>query len=259
MGDGNEFDSCFQVYLYCFLFYLLLLISKSYIGYATRIKISLTISNLFLTDLKSQDFNPKKDKIAVVVKQFTLLKKADSFLQRYSEAYIVSLAIDESGANSPAIDFNILPFPNVRKGDTIDFEGQGHLVYGPDNPGEFVAYTILFMESDQDIRNLGKSIEKTVKDEATKMAIKALLSAVPTYGTAITLLTELTSLVSKRMQENKDDELFRRNGTLLKDVVPAYDILRTYTGKNDYIQSKVSIIPLSSSNKLGKASKRIKL
>jgi hypothetical protein len=61
------------------------------------------------------------------------------------------------------------------------------------------------------------------------------------------------------MQENKDDELFRRNGTLLIDVTPAYDILRTYTGRNDYIESKVSVIPLTESNRLGKASKSIQL
>jgi len=217
------------------------------------------MANVFMAKLKTDNFNREKDKIAVVIKEFTLLKRADGFLQRYSEPYIVSLAIDQAGANSLAIDFNILPFPNVKKGDTIEFDGQGHLIYGPSNPGEFVAYTILFMESDQDIRDLGKTIESIVKSEAMSIGVKALLTAVPTYGTAITVLTELTALVSKKMQENKDDELFRRNGTLLRDVTPAFDILRTYTGENDFIKTKVSIIPLSISNKLGKASRSIKL
>lgn len=217
------------------------------------------MANVFLAKLKSDNFNPEKDKIAVVVKQFTLRRKTDGIFQRYNEPYILSLAIDQSGANNPAIDFNILSFPNVRKGDTIDFDGQGHLIYGPDNPGEFLAYSVLFMESDKDIRKFGRDVEKVVKEEATQMGIKALLKAVPTYNTAITVLTQLTSVVSKRMQENRDDELFRRNGTLLRDVVPSFDILRTYTGRNDFIESKISIIPLSASNKLGKASSKIKL
>ncbi|WP_282018439.1 hypothetical protein [Salegentibacter mishustinae] len=217
------------------------------------------MANLFMAQLKSEDFDPKFDKIAIVVKQFTLRKNADSFFQRYSEPYIVSLAIDESGANNPTIDFNILPFPNVRKGDTIDFDGQGHLIYGPVNPGEFVVYTILFMESDKDIRELGKSVGKLIKDEATQLGVKALLKAVPTYGTAITVLTQLTSLISRKMQENKDDELFRRNGTLLRDVTPSYDVLRTYTGRNDFIESRISIIPLSVSNRIGSSTKKIKL
>jgi len=94
------------------------------------------------------------------------------------------------------------------------------------------------MESDSDIRELGKAVEEVVKDEATKMGIKALIAAVPKYGTAITLLIELVGLVSKRMQEIKDDELFRKNGTLLRDLAPPYDILRTYQGENDFIKFK---------------------
>jgi hypothetical protein len=215
--------------------------------------------NFAHANIKKSDFDRKKDKIAIVVKQFQLLKKADSFLQKYSEPYIVSMAIDQDGANSPAIDFNILPFPNVRKGDIIDFDGQGHLIYGPANPGEFVAYSILFMESDKDIRQVGETVQKIVKSSAVNIGAKAILKAVPTFGTAISLLREITSLVSKLMQENKDDELYRRNGTLLRDVTPPYDVLRTYTGQNDFIKSQVSVIPLIVSNDLGKSSTRIKL
>ncbi len=217
------------------------------------------MTSFFNAPLKTENFNAQKDKIAVVIKQFTLKKKSESFLQRYSEPYIISLAIDETGINNPAIDFNVLPFPRVRKGDTVDFDGQGHLIYGPDNPGEFLAYSYLFMESDQEIRKLGESIEDIVKSEAVAIGTKALLKAVPTYVTAISVLVKLTELVSRRMQQNKDDELFRRNGTLLRDVRPPFDILRTYTGRNDFIESKVSIIPLSSTNDLGSDIKKIKL
>jgi len=217
------------------------------------------MANVFLAQLKSEDFDKHNDKIAVVIKEFTLKKRADGILQRYNEPYIVSLAIDQSSAEEPAIDFNILPFPNVRKGDTVEFDGQGHLIYGPGQPGEFVAYSVLFMESDQDIRSLGETLESILKSEAASLGVKALLAALPTYSTAINVLTQLASLISVKMQQNKDDELYRRNGTLLRDVVPPYDILRTYTGENDFIKSKVSIIPLSVSNKLGKSSKHIKL
>ena len=62
-------------------------------------------------------FDPLKDKIAVVVKSFTLKRKSEFFLDRFSEPYIVSMAIDEHGAFETSIDFNVLPFPNVRKGE----------------------------------------------------------------------------------------------------------------------------------------------
>jgi len=206
-----------------------------------------------------EKFNPKEDKIAVVIKEFTLKRKSEIFLDRFSEPYIVSLSIDEGGANNPTINFNILPFPNVKKGDRITFDGQGHLVYGPDNPGQFVAYSILFMESDKDVRDFGKLVEDIMKSEAVNIGAKALLAAAPTYSTAITVVQKLTELMTVQLQKNKDDELFRRNGTLLRDVIPPYDILRTYESENDFINTKTAIIPLINSNEMGSQIKKIKL
>ncbi|MGD1843660.1 MAG: hypothetical protein ACFB0B_22620 [Thermonemataceae bacterium] len=204
-----------------------------------------------MSKTKTYDFKEEKQPIAVTITEFTLLKKADFFLERYSEPYIVSMAIDEAGLANPAISFNTMPFPNMRKGDTITFDGQGHLIYGPKYPGSFVTYSILFMESDADIREAGKVVEEVVKSEAVDLGLKTILQAQPTYGVVASVLQKLTELVSKRMQNNKDDELYRRNGTLLRDVKPPYDILRTYVGENDFIRSKVSIIPLEESNGLG--------
>jgi hypothetical protein len=206
-----------------------------------------------------ENFNPQSDKIAVVVKEFTLKKKSEVFFDKYSEPYIVSMAIDEGGVENPSIDFNILPFPHVKKGDKISFDGVGHLIYGPNNPGEFLAYSILFMESDQDVRDFGKLVEDVMKSEAVKIGAKALLTAVPTYSTAITILQKLTELMAVQLQKNKDDELFRRNGALLRDVIPAYDILRTYESSNDYIHTKTSVIPLLESNNLGSQIKKVEL
>jgi len=218
------------------------------------------MTNTFLADLKLDGFDPQKDNIAVVVKEFTLKKKVDGPFQRYSEPYIVSMSIDEGCAKNPAIEFNVLPFPNVRKGQTITFDGQGHLVYGPHNPGEFLAYSILYMESDKDIRNLGTNIEAIVKDEALKNSFQTVLAAAPTYLMAATVLTQLTGLVSVQMQKNGDDELYRQNGTLLRDVSPPYDILRTFTDQqNDFIAPVTSIIPLVSSNNLGQQCTKIML
>ena len=196
-------------------------------------------------------FNPRDDKIAIVVKEFTLLKSSEIFLNKDNEPYIVSFAVDQDGAQSAAFDLNIMPFPNVREGDTVSFDGQGHIVYGPKNPGEFVIYSLLFMESDQDLRDIGATIEAIAKSEAANIAMKAILVANPTYGTALTLLQKLTELVAKQMKKNKDDQLYRRNGTLLRDVVPPFDILRTYKGRNAFIKCHTSIIPLMQSNNLG--------
>jgi hypothetical protein len=208
--------------------------------------------------LKTEGFDPFADKIAIVINSFELKKNPD-WPFRYSEPYIVSMAIDQGGANNPSIDFNILPFPKVRKDDNITFDGQGHLLYGPANPGEFVAYTILFMESDSDIRNLGQDIEEIIKSEALQLGMKELLTANPTFSTSAMLLLKLSEVIASGMKKNKDDELYRRNGTLLRDVDPPFDISKSYEGENDYIKSRVSVVPLTRDLDVEKNTKKIEL
>ncbi len=191
------------------------------------------------------------DKITVAIKEFTLKKSSEALLDRSNEPYIISIAIDQDGAQNANLSVNVKPFPNVLKGDTVSFDGQGHLIYGPKNPGEFLVYAILFMESDRDLRKFGLDMREIINSEASQLAMKTLMMAQPSYATAMALLEKLCRLVSKKLQQNKDDELYLRTGTLLRDVVPAYDILRTYKGGNQYINCHTAIIPLKISNKLG--------
>jgi len=204
-------------------------------------------------------FNPQEDKIAVAVKQFTLKKGSEGLFGRNNEPYIISMAIDQGGAENANLAINSKSFPNVREGDTVSFDGQGHLIYGPKNPGEFLVYAILFMESDRDIREFGATMENVINSEATQIAMKALLLAQPTYGTALTLIEKLSQLVAQKLKHNKDDELYLRTGTLLRDVTPAYDILRTYRGGNQYIECHTSIIPLVKSNQLGEQVRAVEI
>lgn len=204
-------------------------------------------------------FNPISDKIAVVIKQFRLKKSSEFFADKYSEPYILSFAIDEHGTKEASIDFNILSFPKVKKGDVVSFDDQGHLVYGPKKPGNFLSYSILFMESDKDIRELGKIIEEIIKAKAFDDSMKTLLSLANNYTRIAFVVQKIAEVLAIQLKNNKDDELFRRNGTLFKDSKPPFDILRTYQSENNFIQMQTAIIPLSSSNQLGSQVKKIKL
>ncbi len=204
-------------------------------------------------------FNEKEDKIAVVIKDFTLKRKGEGWFNKYSEPYILTMAIDQSGANNPAIDFNIKPYPKVRKNELVSFDGVGHLIYGPKNPGEFLAYSVTFMESDKDIRETGELIEGIVKSEAVKVGAKALLIANPTYGTAIEVIEKVSELVVSVMKKNKDDELFKRDGTLLRDITPAYNINETFLSENDFVKTNIAVVPLRSSSSVAETSKKIEL
>ena len=50
--------------------------------------------------------------------------------------------------------------------------GDGHLLYGPANPGEFVALSVLIMECDRDMRKLGEELDRVVKSKAVDLGVK---------------------------------------------------------------------------------------
>jgi hypothetical protein len=202
-------------------------------------------------------FDPKKGKIAITIPKFTLLKHVDGPLQKYNEPYIVSVAIDESGKANPKIDFNFMPFPKIAKGGTVRMLGDGHIVYGPKNPGEFVAISILIMENDKDIQKLGKVIEKVVKSKAVDLGIKAIVVANPGAAAVLGILKELTQLVAGFLKNNEDDELFRTEGTFLRGHPVPYHINRSYKVGNDFVNLNLDVIPLKDHNKEGPKPKAI--
>ncbi len=204
-------------------------------------------------------FDPNNDKIAITIPEFTLKKHADGIFQRYNEPYIVSVAIDAEGKADPQIDFNFMPFPKVRAGGSVKMLGDGHMIYGPKNPGEFVAVSILMMENDQDIRDLGKRIETIVKSKAVDLGIKGIVAAAPGSAAVMAILKELTQLVAGFLKENKDDELFRTEGTFLKGHSVPYHINRSYVMGNDYIDLNVNILPLKGHNGQGPTPKSLPL
>ena len=193
------------------------------------------------------DFNKEKGKIVVSLREFTLLKKSDSIIDRFSEPYIISLAVDENGFGSDhRLDFNYLPFPNVMKNEKINIEGEGHIIYGPKNPGEFVAYSVLFVESDKDNRDFGKDLEKVAQSRFAESLVGLAGSmANPGFGVAAKLLFELTGVISGLLKNNKDDELFRLEGTLLRDWSNPYNIGESFKNANHFVNCKIDILGLT--------------
>jgi hypothetical protein len=196
-------------------------------------------------------FDPDNDKIAITIPSFTLLKHADAVFQRYNEPYIASVAIDATGAANPKIDFNFMPFPKVAAGGTVTMLGDGHIVYGPGNPGDFVAISVLVMESDQDMVDLGKRIEQVVQTKAVDLGIKTLVASDPGSSAVLAILKELTQWVAAVLKENKDDELFRTEGTFLRGHTVPYHINRSYAVGNDFVSLNLNVLPLRSSNGQG--------
>lgn len=193
-------------------------------------------------------FDPKQSKIAITMSEFTLLENADSPFETYNEPYILSVAIDSSGKSDPAIDFNFMPFPKVRPNTTVTMLGDGHLLYGPKNPGEFVALSVLMMESDTDMRQRGELIKKIVESKAADLGLKAIIAANPGSAAVVAILKELVTFTAGVLAQNGDDELFRTEGAFLRDQPNPFHINRGYKHRNDSVEVAIQIIPLEAPN-----------
>lgn len=204
-------------------------------------------------------FDKYATKIAITMPQFTLLKNADLLLERYNEPYIVSFAIDSTGANSPEIGFNFMDFPKVRTNTTVTMLGDGHLIYGPANPGEFVAISVLMMESDADMRRRGQLIRSITQSKAAALGVKSIIAANPSSAAIVAILKELTSFVGSELAQNGDDELFRTEGAFLRDISNPYHIDRSYKHRNDYVEVALQVIALETSNGKGAEVEALKL
>lgn len=74
------------------------------------------------------------------------------------------------------------------------------------------------------------------------------------------ILKELTQLVAGQLKENKDDELFRTEGTFLRDHAVPFHINRKYSNLgNDFVDMSLQILPLALSNGQGTTVEEIKI
>jgi len=166
-------------------------------------------------------FDPMKDNIAIALNYLKLLKSSDIF-DSYSEPYVVCLCVDASDNKNPLINYKFQPFPKVREGGSVAITGDGLVLYGPRNPGEFVALSLLFMESDQDVRATGEMLKELITSQAVALGLKAIISANPGSAAMVGIIKELALFVSSALAKNGDDELFRIEGSFLRDQSQYY-------------------------------------
>lgn len=200
-------------------------------------------------------FDKNNDSIAITVPRFVLRKSSDgpwgtTHLYR-NEPYILTFAVDSNGLGTTKIDFNKASFPNVREGDEVNMIGDGHLVYGPANPGEWVAVSVLVMESDEGIRRAGKTLEEIVQNASLDAGLRALLTANATAAAIGRGLLSVGEIVARILQLNTDDQLFLTHGVFLRDKPVPYDVNRLFRRRNEYIELDLKVVNLQSPNGQG--------
>ena len=101
------------------------------------------------------------------------------------------------------------------------------------------------MESDSDINRFGEIVEEVINSKAVDIGVKAAIAANPGSAAAISGIKAVTDLVAKLLRNNDDDELFRVNGTFLRDRQDPYHIGQRFTRmENDFIDLSMEILPL---------------
>lgn len=202
-------------------------------------------------------FNSNTDKIAITVPEFTFKKGAGSILFEditdliYSEPYLVTVAIDSHNVSQSSLNFNFIEYPNIRRGGTVKMLGDGHLVYGPGNPGEFVAVSVLLMESSREDKDLGEKVKAIVESKAVQLGITAAITTNPTMSLALDLMLQLTKLIGDQLQQSQDTYLNHAAGVFFRDSSVAYSVNRQFINPNDFADLTVKVIPLNEPNRQG--------
>jgi hypothetical protein len=206
-------------------------------------------------------FDRQKDKIAVTVTSLKFKKGASSIWVEdvadlfYSEPYLVTVAIDSKGIQHNQIAFNVAEYPFTKRGTTIKMSGDGHLVYGPGNPSEYVAVSVLVMESARESVAAGTRLSTILQSNSLQQSVKDitdLLKGKSIQGELlIQLLQGIGNVIVKDLQNTQDRILFRTEGVYLRDTAVPYSINREFIHGNDFAEITLHVIPLDTPNGQG--------
>jgi hypothetical protein len=204
-----------------------------------------------------EDFDAHQDKIALMLKSLTVKKKDGGFgknSRRYTEPYVIGLSIAENGLGNRQINFVEQYFPNTRIHQKKEFLANGLRIFGPENPGEFLVFDILVMESDDKERKNGERLRQIMNSvEVTNGILPKLAGINPTIAVATEALTLLSSLISSQMKANRDDDLLRAHGTLMRGVMGTdsrpYNVGDLIVESNDAAELEVSIFAIKRSDR----------
>lgn len=210
-----------------------------------------------------EEFNPNKDKIALMLKSFKIKSKDGVFKKKYSEPYFVGLSISENGFSTQQLNFVTNHYPNTKIHDLREFKGEGMRVYGPDNPGGFLVFEVLLMESDADVRKVGETLDKIMDSEQVKSTLGLLTAGNPSLVIAEKVMNTISGIVVNLLKENKDDELIRVHGTLMRDVMGKDDLPfrvgQLISDSNDVAEVAFEVLGIKNSSKHKKQTRAISI
>lgn len=195
-------------------------------------------------------FDPLEDNIAVFITTLRIRKPFD--FGSHLDPYIVVIATDKKD-NAVRMNVSHFAFPGAKLYQQIITPDNAVLLYGPENPGEFLTLSIMLLESDTDIQNAGKQLEAAINASAISANVIARLTANPTAMVATALAADVLRGIAHTMQQNKDDPIMFVHDSWLQGLTPPYGInqYKLHSSDNAEISLRVSpIMKQSQQNKV---------
>jgi hypothetical protein len=123
----------------------------------------------------------------------------------------------------------IIKVENIKKKSRMNFGLNGYSLYKSDKIPESFDFMLCIMESDEDIRNLGKFLNDFINHESFDKFSGNILklittTAAPQVAIAMELTKFITKVVSAQLMLNKDDQI----GVYIE----SFDKYRHYSGQN---------------------------
>jgi hypothetical protein len=144
--------------------------------------------------------------LTISVKEARILDEQEGWFGGRGEIYVLTAVIDGSGEQPT---FTTKVFEEVRSGDMLPLGEGGMLVGLVKNPTWFVDFHMLVMESDSDIRELGKALGELKESSGLNDAISLVGGLAALDPTGISQVTTAASIlftgVAAVMKRNGDD------------------------------------------------------
>lgn len=118
---------------------------------------------------------------------------------------IIKAAVEKVAASR-----DLMPIENVKDGHVMLFGDTGYVLYQSENIPEDFNWTFIALETDRNIRSIGEQIGSVVTDPgfdpfAKNFATLIAGAATPAFTAGVEIGKFITGVVSKNMQQNKDD------------------------------------------------------
>lgn len=187
-------------------------------------------------------FNPLEDNIAVFMTTLRIRKPFD--FGNHLDPYIVVIATDKKDYT---IRMNVshFVFPGAKVYQQIISPDNAILLYGPENPGEFLTLSIMLLDSDENIQNAGKQLEAAINTSAIAAKVIARLTANPTAMVAVALAEEVLQGIAHAMQQNNDDPIMFVHDSWLQGLTPPYGINQYKLHASDNAEISLRVSPIT--------------